>query len=225
MAQDARMIPLCITATMAEPITSSFMPPALDSMLARQVKLRERAPHFLRGMVPELIDIPIALGASERFYLASFAQLGEPLWSRVAHVHRRAPSQWYARLCGPRVKRVDTATGADKGYRIPRHRSFYHQIHWWCIGDPEPIRDLLSTVLRIGSCRRDGIGRRREWSVAPCESWGEGFPVMRDGQPLRTLPLGYPGLVEPRTTMARLMFPYFIHENEEMVACPQSWPH
>jgi hypothetical protein len=57
-----------------------------------------------------------------------------------------------------------------------------------------------------------------EWSVDACEPWGDGFPVVRDGRALRTLPADWPGLVDPVLRYRVLSPPYWEHTREEVCA-------
>ena len=46
---------------------------------------------------------------------------------------------------------------------------------------------LLALVGYVGKKRSVGLGPVDRWEVAPCEPWGDGFPVVDpDGKPLRT---------------------------------------
>lgn len=220
MPEVARMTPLKVTAVMAEPVSFSFGTIALDALLASQVARRD-------GMVPpargessaERPEPPLRRHPSG-FYMASWAIPGELLWSHGTHIHKPPPTDWYARLCTDKVRRVDVSSGPDKANRIPRHRMKFRDLVWFCVGDAEQLEVLLRGVTRLGSYRRDGIGKRKQWRVEPCDTW-DGFPVLRDGLPLRSLPLDYPGLAEGhRTGMASLSFPYWDPMRQEMLAIP-----
>ena len=52
-----------------------------------------------------------------------------------------------------------------------------------------------------------------------CEPW-DGFPVMRDGKPLRPLPPDWPGLVDPEMGYSCVTYPYWLAEAEDVCAVP-----
>lgn len=214
------MTPLRIVATMRDPVTFTFGSVALDALLASQVARRDVLPGHRRGCPTEVHPIPPIATDPRGFYLASWALPGELLWSQSTHVHRPPPVDWYIRLCTDEVKRIDIGTGSDKAYRIPRNRQMFRDLTWVCIGDDEQIKILLRGVTRLGSYRRDGIGRVRRWTVDLCEPWS-GFPVLRDGLPLRSLPLDYPGLATGhRTGMASIRPPYWEPTYQQLLAIP-----
>lgn len=214
------MIPLHVQALMRREVEWD-RPVALDALLAASVARRLDMPRPSR--LSDVVDIPIPIAREPggRFHLASQAHVELPvLFSREQYVHKRAPWEHYATLCDDKVKRVMLDKEPDKSWRVPKIGARYASVHWWCVGEPEGVRELLLGVTRIGARRRHGCGDVREWIVEECEPW-EGFPVLRDGQPLRNLPLDHPGLTPGAPMrMGRLTMPYFLREGEEMLACP-----
>lgn len=220
MSEVAVMTPLKVTAVMAGPVSLNFGSIALDALLASQVARRDGLEPPMRGQSPEQVPVPPLARHPSGFYLASWAISGDLLWSYGTHIHRPVPADWYARLCTDKVRRVDVSSGVDKAYRVPRHRTKFRELVWFCLGDAEQIEVLLRGVTSLGSYRRDGIGRRKEWRVELCKAW-DGFPVLREGVPLRSLPLDYPGLADGhRTGMASLNYPYWEPMRQEMLAIP-----
>lgn len=216
----AVMVPLKVTAIMSMPVTFTFGSVALDALLASQVARRDGLPEWRRGHPTDEIPVPPLKYADAGYYLASWAIPGPLVWSWTTHLHKPPPVDWYLRLCTDKVRRVDTGSGEDKAWRVPRHRQFFREIVWCCIGDEKQVRELLLGVTRIGSYRRDGIGKVRRWEVEQCETW-DGFPVLRDGIPLRSLPPDYPGLdIDHRTGYAALRFPYWEPSHQELCALP-----
>lgn len=214
------MIPVQVTAEMALPVSFSIGSVALDSLLASQVARRDSLPEWRRGSPTEIVPEPPIAKDARGFYLASWALPGPLVWSWTTHIHKPPPVDWYMRLCTSRVRRVDTGAGEDKAWRVPRHRRFFKEIVWHCLGAPEQIDVLLRGVTRIGGQRRDGIGKVRKWKVEACHVW-DGFPVLRDGLPLRSLPRDYPGLAPGhRSGMGALRLPYWDPAHQEMVALP-----
>lgn len=213
-----RMTPLEVKATLSSPISLN-RPIALDSLLASQVALR-------RGLVAldadhlENIEIPVQRSKCWRFHLASVGTIvGDVEAGLVQYTNRRAPVDQYLAHGNEKIRRVQINLGANKSYRIPRAVDHIEAMQWWCIGDENDVADLLSTVTHLGKRRGVGLGRVTRWTVEPCEPW-DGFPVVRDGAPLRNLPLDWPGLNNPRVTMGVLSFPYWDRRNEEALACP-----
>lgn len=78
------------------------------------------------------------------------------------------------------------------------------------------VRELLALVTHLGKRRAVGLGRVERWEVLPCEPW-EGFPVLRDGRPLRPLPTDWPGLVEYDLGLRTLSYPYW--DSSRRVEC------
>lgn len=214
------MKPLQVTAIMRRELEWE-RPVALDGLLARVEADRRglHRPRTLDEVVP--IDIPVQRSPCGRFHLASMAHAEGLLYTREQYIHKRAPHEWYAFLCGDKVKRVNIAQEPDKSWRICKAGYRYDRVSWWCVGDADAIREMLRRVTRIGARRRHGIGLVREWHVARCSTW-EGFPILRDGLPLRNLPTDYPGLAPGHAVRrGRLTFPYHLSEGVELLACPR----
>jgi CRISPR type IV-associated protein Csf3 len=113
------------------------------------------------------------------------------------------------------------ATGPNKAYRIPREIGIPRggKVEAYCIGDREKIIALLSWVTHLGKQTSVGHGEVIEWEVLPCESW-QGFPVVKEGKPLRRLPPDWPGLEEPfAREYGTLSYPYwYARESKTEVA-------
>jgi hypothetical protein len=214
-----QVTPLIVTATMLDPVEFTF-PIMLDGLLARVVADRLRSPRPTSTEECRRFDIPIELEPGGRFHLASEAHHDPAVFSRIEHIHKRAPVHELMVLGGEKIRRVDIKSGPDKGWRVPRSGEMFREIYWWCVGDALLIEDLLLGVTRIGARRRHGCGTVREWNVSPCEPW-EGFPVLRDGRPLRPLPLDYPETSPScRRAFRNLTYPYFMKERAELLLCP-----
>ena len=201
-------------------ITLPYGTLALDGLLAYAVALRMGyGPLGFRDPVP--IEIPIALEPGGRFHLASHS-----LATFDAHesrfVNRRYPLAEAQMLGHDKLRRVHLAAGPTKSYRIPTTVAFAHgdEIAWACIGDADPIRELLASITHLGGRRAVGRGRVAQWRVTPTKSWGPGFPVVRDGRPLRPLPADWPGLSGPRLAYASMTYPYWDRTREELCAVP-----
>lgn len=57
---------------------------------------------------------------------------------------------------------------------------------WYCVGDQAGVAELLGYVLGVGKKVDQGNGWVREWRVEP---WEADWSLIRDGQPMRALPL------------------------------------
>lgn len=212
------MSTLEIVAHVPGPIALPHGPIALDSLLASQVAIRSGLPPASSSAECVPIEIPVEREPGGSFHLCSFS-VGELREFELRHVNRRAPVEQYTEF-GVRG-RVALTTGADKSYRVPLEVGHLRdsRLTWWAIGDADEIRDLLSSVLYLGKKRSVGLGRVTRWGVTECEPW-DGFPVVRDGRPLRTLPPAWPGLEDPDLRYAVMTYPYFDHGAEQLCAVP-----
>ncbi len=214
--------PLHIVANLTEGL-SLRNPLMLDGVLMWAAAAASQHVAPLPGEQLDPIKIPIA---QERgIYLCSegFAESGE---SELRHKHRRPPVQEYARLGSSKLRRADISVGVDKSLRIPYQWTTCRRIEWWCLGDAEGIRRLLARVHYLGRHRGSGHGlldiHREPWLVEPCEAW-PGFPLVRDGQPMRPLPPDWPGIESPRLAYRVMRPPYYDHSSAELCAVPR--PH
>jgi hypothetical protein len=209
--------PLHVVAHLDGAIVSA---PMLDALLAYQVAQRAELPMYARPSEHSPIEIPIQRSPCGRFHLASAPQYSV-LESEARHKSRRPVIAEAQMLAGPSVKRIDIQTGPSKGFRIPysTHLLVGDAVHWWCLGDRERIVGLLSGALHLGNRRGAGHGWLTRWDVQPCEPW-PGFPVVRDGKPLRALPLDWPGLVAPAVGLANVTYPFWDRETEQPCAVP-----
>jgi CRISPR type IV-associated protein Csf3 len=215
------MTPLVVIARLGGAISLPRGELALDALLAAQMALRGQLPppRDASDCVP--IEIPVEREPGQRFYLCSFS-VAEFDAHALRYINRRAPVEQYQTIGETKIRRVQITTGANKSYRIPMEtkNAVDDALAWWCIGDAEKIRDLLTTALYLGKKRAVGLGRVLWWDIQPCEPW-QGFPVVSpDGKPLRPLPTDWPGLNVPRTEFRTLSFPYWDHSREELCAVP-----
>lgn len=214
------MTPLVVRAHLGGAIALPDGSMALDALLASQVALRAGWPPPRDVSDCRPIEIPIAKEPGGRFHLASFSVITANIHER-RFVNRRAPVEQYQTIGESKIRRVQITAGKNKSYRIPIATAHAEGdvVTWWCVGDAEAIRDLLTTVLYLGKRRAVGLGRVVRWEVEPCETW-EGFPVVHHGKPLRPLPLDWPGLVAPKTAFRTLLPPYWDHAAETLCAIP-----
>lgn len=211
--------PLKITAHVPGQISLPNGTIGLDSLLTAAVAVRDNLPPPASAADCKRLDIPIELEPGGRFHLCSDA-LYELTEFDLRYVNRRAPIEQFQML-GPPKGRVQITAGVDKSYRIPLEVGHLvgARIDWYASGDAEAIRELLAFVGYLGKKRSVGLGKVARWDVASCETW-DGFPVMRDGKPLRPLPIDWPGLDDPPFGYASLTPPRWDHASETLLAVP-----
>jgi CRISPR type IV-associated protein Csf3 len=210
--------PLHIVAHVRGAIMATSAHPMLDALLAAAVATRD-------GIPPDpIVDIaiPIARSACGRVYLASQGVSREDEHS-LRYLNKRFPLAEAQLMAGPKVKRVNMASGPSRSYRIPLDTCHVEgdKIEWWCIGDEREVEALLmGWVGYLGKKRSVGLGRVMHWHVEECEPW-DGFPVLRDGHPMRPLPADWPGLVDGYEPAYRVLSPpYWQVERQELCAVP-----
>lgn len=183
---------------------------ALDGLLAFAVIATTGQPPALSPADCAPVEIPVAREPGGRFHLASFAEF-TIAHRRTGWTNRRFPIAEAQEMGDPKtVRRILTTGGTTKSFRIPREELLLKgPLVWYCVGDAELIRKLLLAITYLGHKRSAGHGRvvPGSWQVEPCAAW-EGFPVVREGRPLRTLPLDWPGLVEYEAGHRALTYPY-----------------
>lgn len=186
------MIPLRIEATLSRSIVLG-RPIHLDGLLGHAIVTIEDLPRATSAK--ECVGLPIPLAEQGGVYLASAAEYAVEE-HELAWVNKRFPTDMAQQLGDESIRSIQITAGINKSFREPLAVSHleHDRIVWWAIGDQPEIRRLLSAVAYLGGKRRFGYGEVKRWSVEPCEPWGEGFPVVRDGKPLRNLPMNWPGL-------------------------------
>jgi hypothetical protein len=213
--------PLHVTARLTSAIALPRGRLALDALLAAAVALRDQLPPPGVGAELVAIEIPVERAPCGRFHLASFAcPVFDSYESR--YINRRYPIEQAQTLGTVDIKRVRLTAGPQKSFRIPFETGHVEgdALEWWCVGDRDGIEALLALVPYIGKKRAVGLGRVAEWRVEPCDPWGEGFPVLRNGRPLRPLPLDYHGLAEHDVEHCALTYPYWLFSARQVCAVP-----
>lgn len=214
------MTPLRIVARLQGPISLRSGALRLDGLIAWAVAAYDHLPPPGFGDLAE-IEIPIQKEPGGRFHLCSFAvprfDQHEPRF-----INRKFPIAEAQAMAEPKLKRINISAGPTKSYRLPSEVGWVEndELEWFCVGLPEPIRHLLSLVHYLGHKRSVGRGKVKAWSVEPCETWGKGFPIVRDGKPTRALPADWPGLQNPDLAYCTVTFPYWRHTHEQLCAVP-----
>jgi hypothetical protein len=216
------MSPLTILARLTGPIMLPGGPLAIDGLLAYWVAVRDRLLPATSAAEAVDIEIPVAREPGGRFHLASFS-IGQVEAVEGDHLNKRFPVDRWQSLGQPGMRALRLSAGPAKSYRIPAE--LYHlrndELRWFVVGNQQEIRDLLGMCGHLGKKRSTGNGRVREWVVAPCDPWGPDFPVALGGQPLRPLPLDWPG-VSPDANVAHrtLTYPYWANERRQLCYVP-----
>jgi CRISPR type IV-associated protein Csf3 len=212
------MTPLRVHAALDGPVVIPDGGLYLDSLLIAQVA-RERDLVCLDATMLVPLDIPITMDPDGRFYLCSSGQSVE-IEAEMQHTVRRPIVAEAQALAETKLRRLDITTGANRAYYMPRPVGYLDSgIVWWCMGEADEIRRLLSSVTNLGKRRAVGLGRVDAWTVEPCDPW-PGFPVVRDGKPLRRLPIGWPGVEEARCGFGTIAPPYWDQTKEEPCLLP-----
>ncbi len=216
------MTPLRVVAHLRGAVALPHGPPALDAILMAAVAARDNLPPLSVVGVANAVqlDIPIQRSTCGRVWLASFAEY-EAEEAEARWVNRKFPIAEAQLLAEPKLRRINISAGATKSYRLPLGTAHLRgdMMTWWCLGDAEAIRDLLPIIGYVGKKRSTGLGRVARWEVEPCEPW-PGFPVLRNGVPLRTLPRDWDGLEDFDVAFKVLDPPYWDHAREEECAVP-----
>ena len=214
------MKPLHVVAHLRGAIADKSKALMLDALLMHAAATRDGLPP-----PPPIrdIEIPIARSACGRVFLASqgISKDGE-------HEHRwknrRAPILEMQLLGDAKLRRINLQGGPNRSYRIPLDTVHLEddEIHWYAVGDESAVEALLvGWVGYLGHRRGVGLGKVAHWHVETMAEPWEGFPVMRDGFPLRPLPLDWPGLDGGAEQALRCLAPpYWRRTSEELCAVP-----
>ncbi|MBA3844556.1 MAG: hypothetical protein H0X39_18400 [Actinobacteria bacterium] len=214
------MVPLRIVAKLQGPVSLRSGALRIDALLAWAVAARDKLPPV--GWV-ELrpIDIPVEREPGGRFHMASFAV---PKFDEhdVRFINRKFPLAEAQSMAEAKLKTINISAGPCKSYRLPSEVAWVanDELEWFVIGDEDAIRELLTLVQYVGHKRATGRGKVSSWTVEPCEPWADGFPIVRDGKPLRALPADWPGLNDPELAYQTLTYPYYLHTAEQLCAVP-----
>lgn len=163
-----------------------------------------------------------SVGEGNWYYACSFAS-PQPWWVAEGqdHWNKRFDND-LAWLLDPddSPQRVIVEKGRYRAYHMPLYYRVVNAIEWYCVGDAERLRYLLSTVAHIGKKGAQGWGRVTEWRVEP---WHADWSEWRDGAPMRALPvaLEYKARLDSyRVGHYGLRPPYYAANNQRRVLLP-----
>lgn len=214
--------PLVITATLRAAVAIPNGPIAFDALLGAAVAMREG---LVASMQDELLPIVVPLARERGVFLASDGVASVELHEH-RYINRRFPLGEAQTMGEPALRRIQINGGPCKSFRLPLDTVHLEgdRMTWWALGDRAAIESLLAEIRYLGKRRAVGLGAVARWDVAPCEPW-PGFPVVRDGQPTRSLPVDWPGLAAGvERAMRCLAPPYWRRHAEELCAVPRWTP-
>jgi CRISPR type IV-associated protein Csf3 len=209
---------LAVRCSLASPIVSPERSVALDGLLAAAVVRVTGQPLASSAHECVLVEIPVQRSQCGRFHLASNAQFNIEKRSH-GFTNKRFPIREATTMS--KMSRVQESTGPTKGFRIPREHLHVDRLEWYYIGDVGIVSELLTHITSLGKKRGVGMGEVvvASWRVEPIEPW-DGFPVLRDGVPLRPLPIDWPRLGTHEQDFATLSYPYWDRSKQELCAVP-----
>lgn len=149
---------------------------------------------------------PQPLFAGHRWvWAASCAYWPEPSDIDVRWVHKRSWQEAQAASLG--IDAAATPANPDVGrykpQRIPQAATIVPQLHWWALGDPAGIHDLLADVDAVGKRHNTGEGQVARWHVTdlgPPDWWQVmWFPDGRIARPIHPRHAAALGLDHPDT--------------------------
>ncbi len=159
----------------------------LDSILYH-AWFRKHRPEVFNGTAKQGPDFAIGLPLSRevdgtpRRYLASLGFYRQ-YDQRVEYWNKRSDftSATSGKYLNERGK-IDTGAGQLKAYHMPNVIRTVSDIEFYCVGNLEKVRELLSLIPAIGKKPAEGWGRVHEWVVEPFEEdWSTegGYGLMR----------------------------------------------
>lgn len=199
--------PLRVVAEVVGPIVTV---PRLDAMLAALEALRSGLPAMFDPAECADIEIPVVRSPCGRFHLCADPAYDEEHYE-TRHRNRRFPMAEAQMFAAPSLTRVNVQGGPTKSFRVPYQR--FHvtgrKITWLCLGDAARIEGLLACTGYLGRQRGTGHGKVARWRVEPVTDVWPGFPILRNGAPLRVLPADHPGVTCGSRTFDTLTYPYW----------------
>lgn len=160
--------------------SSSPFSPAIDGIIAYQY-MREKLgddefamrQHRTDLMEP-VEDLPLAKEnfGGQWWYQCSFPVF-ETMAQVVRHTHRRFDNRQAEKYWnnGDKSGKVLVAAGPYKNARLKLTQHITPRVTWYCIGDLEEVKRLVSKTTHIGARVGAGYGRVREWLVSECDDY------------------------------------------------------
>lgn len=130
--------------------------------------------------------LPLAIvHGKDWYYKCSWAQWG-PHADGQDHWNKRFDNA-LADLIDFRGRRgkVIIEQSTYKAYHMPIYYRAALWVEWYLVGEPERIRELLSTVTHLGKKTAQGWGRVIRWEIEPVD---EDWSIWKDGKLMRGIP-------------------------------------
>lgn len=219
------MIPLRVTAQMASGVVTAGDGLPLDAILDYAWVRRALGDELYQPGTPMLRpDLPL-----RRITYGDWH--GAWLWSASWAVIGDAPAgtQWWHKKTLPDVPGVTVElTGRTLNHTGGRYKEqrqalptlWPREVVWYCVGEQAGVAELLSYVLGIGKKADHGNGWVREWRV---ETWGDDWSLVRDGRPMRSLPLPAARMLGVRDGIEQVIGyrpPYYVRTHQERCLTP-----
>jgi CRISPR type IV-associated protein Csf3 len=212
------MMPVHVTAHLGGPLRLPHGWISLDALLGAAICMRDGITPSMQGeglidLAPEIGKV-LARSECGRLWLASWS-VGEPESYERRWTNRRPPIAEAQAMGNAKVKTISVGGGHMKAMHKPAEAiHFRHdRLDWYAMGDVAEIEGLLELIVSLGAKRNAGDGAVRRWQVRECAPWAPGFPCVLDGQPLRPLPLDWPGVDQSKIAL------------DFMALSPPYWPH
>lgn len=174
------------------------------------------------NLPPKAMPLAKRSVGADWYYACSFA-MPQPWWvaEGTDHWNKRFDND-LAWLLDPdqSPQRVIIEKGRYRAYHMPVYYKVARRIEWYCVGDAERLRYLLSVTSAIGKKTSQGWGRVTEWRVEP---WPEDWSEWREGRPMRALPERLTAKAHPdarKHDYYGLRPPYYAANNQRKVLLP-----
>lgn len=220
------MTPISVTATLRGAIVDRSKSLMLDALLTHAVAMRDGLePLAIDHRGPAWLEIPIARSECGRVWLCSQGIAADED-HELRYKQQRFPLAEAQMFGAPQLRRVNMSSGPSRSYRIPMDTVHLRddEIRWYAIGDATAVETLLvGWVGYLGHRRAVGLGQVAHWHVETMAGTWDGFPVARDGLPLRPLPTDWPGLSEEAERAYRCLAPPYWRRAEEEPCVVPAW--
>jgi CRISPR type IV-associated protein Csf3 len=217
-----RFAPLRVVARLVAPVETSIEI-HLDGLLAAAWMLRQHGgdPGCLQAsratpiadLREPVLPVPRLVVLGRQVWAASAAWYDDNAEIGATHLTRRRDSEDVARLSRP----YNPAFGPGRDRLIRSQTVLCSEVAWRCLGHAREMRHLLGLISSIGTRRRHGQGRVREWIVEPS---GDGMRwLCNRGILARTIPAAW--LVDgASTTLGAVEAPYWHPGRQEQIGRP-----
>jgi CRISPR type IV-associated protein Csf3 len=224
------MMPLRVSCRLAAGTVVSFdglFP--LDSILAAEWVRRNHPDKYYNdgakgGIITPALPLAQTEVNGERIWAASLAQY--QLKGEYTHYWHKRLDEHIATEHLDKLRKINTSSAEYKAYRMPVNVMLIPRMTWFCVGDPNGVRELLKGIRSLGKKRSQGFGMVAlgpdglpAWEV---EEWPEDWSVWGPGGRLmRVIP--FAGKLVPGATVRRwgIRPPGWHRENQVLTLIPE----